>query len=427
MPIAAVDTDGRAFLKAVTELGQARPVVSSRAIYNDRGVKLLEGGVAIDATLYDRLVAHRLRNPLDECVDSDPAVNGARLVEGCHAVMAQSPFFAQMAPPGRVRDMLLGAIVAVPLPRPIAFQLTLAQQTRASLHEHGLRMALLCAHLVREGGATIHDITVAAAAGLLHDLGMLHVDPGLIAADQRLSGEARRPLYAHPLIGSMQVGRFNDYPREVARAILEHHERLDGCGYPRGIDGAAMSPLGRLLSLAEVVTAMFDGARLHPERRVSLLLRMSPGRFDPALVPSIHRLVRAVPAPAQASTVPAEESLHKLRLQARLVDECVRLGEALAAGPPDPGGAVLASIAEQAGTLQRLLHEAGIAQIDRLGDEDLLDVEIRIELWALEQELRWQLGAISNQLQHRWRATGAVLPDPLADWLAQVNAFDPAR
>jgi hypothetical protein len=54
---------------------------------------------------------------------------------------------------------------------------------------------------------------------------------------------------------------------------------------------------------------------------------------------------------------------------------------------------------------------------------------MRIELWALEQELRWQLNAIGNQLQRRWRAAapGEALPDVLVDWLEQVRAFDDAR
>lgn len=423
-------SDGKAFLKAVTELGRKRPVVTSRAIYNDRGVKLLEGGVVVDATLYDRLVAHRLRSPLDECVDSEPAVTGAMLVQASRAVLAASPFFAQMAPPGRVRDMVLSAIEAIPLPRPLAFQLTLARETRPALFDHGVRAALLCAHLLREGGAPLHDITVAAAAGVMHDIGMLHVDPELLAPDQRLTGDARRPLYAHPLISSLQVERFHEYPREMARAVLEHHERLDGSGYPRGIDAGSMSPLGRVLSLAEVVSAMFDGERRHPEQRVSLLLRMSPLRYDPLLCRSIHRLVRGVPTPAQATTALVEESLHRLRQQSGLADECLRLAEALAPTQEGPGGAVLRSVAEQAGTLQRMLFEAGVTagQLDRLAQDDLRDNEIRIELWALEQELRWQLNAIGNQLQRRWRAADAgALPDVLVDWLEQVRAFDLSR
>ena len=53
-------------------------------------------------------------------------------------------------------------------------------------------------------------------------------------------------------------------------------------------------------------------------------------------------------------------------------------------------------------------------------------MEIRIELWALEQEVHWQLGAIANQLQRRWRGAGSdPLPDPLVAWLEQVRGFDP--
>ena len=121
--------DGAAFLKAVTELGQRRRVVTSRAIYNDRGIKLLEGGVVIDATLYDRLVSHRLKTPLDECVDSQPAVTAAVLRETAQALVDRLPFFAQMAPPGRIGSKVLEAIEAIPLPGPVAFQLTLARET----------------------------------------------------------------------------------------------------------------------------------------------------------------------------------------------------------------------------------------------------------------------------------------------------------
>lgn len=227
----------------------------------------------------------------------------------------------------------------------------------------------------------------------------------------------------------MQLQRFHAYPRDVARAVLEHHERLDGSGYPRGLAGDAISPLGRVLSLAEVVTAMFDGKRRYPEMRVSLLLRMSPLRFDPALVPSIHRLLRGLPPPEEAATVLVEEAVHRLHLLSDLVGDWGERAVSLPAVADEPRGEVLRSISEQVETLQRMLHNAGVTreQLALLGEEDTRDPRLRVELWALEQELRWHLTAIANQLQRRWRAAaaGASMPSPLDQWLAQVRAFDP--
>ena len=427
-PRVANDPNSPAFLKAVTQLGQIQPVVTSAAIFNQQGIKLLEGGVQIDASLYERLITHRLSVPLDECMGCDPPLTGAMLREACEATLARRPFFALLGPKGRVRDKLLQAIEAIPLPRPVAFHLTLARETRPALFEHGIMMALLCAHLVRESGGLIHDMTTAASAGLLHDLGMLHIDADSLDAGNRLSGDARRPLYVHPMTTSMLVARFHQYPKPVARAILEHHELLDGSGYPRGLAGDAISPLGRLLSLCEVVTAMFDGDRQHPEQRVSLLLRVSPRRFDATLVPAIHRLLRAMPATEEEVDLTVAESVRRLRVLADLLGRWPAAASASAPSLDAAGQAVLKAIADQAETMQRMLFEAGITpeQLDWLMQGDDSDAPFRAELWALSGELHWHLRSSANQLRRRWRASAGAQPFPpaVATWLDEVEALD---
>ena len=98
------------FLRAVADLAVQRPVVTTRAIYNAQGVKLLEGGVTVDAGLYDRLLSHRLAAPLDESLASHEPVDGVALVEAAQAALERWPFFALMGPAGRMRGMLLEAI-----------------------------------------------------------------------------------------------------------------------------------------------------------------------------------------------------------------------------------------------------------------------------------------------------------------------------
>ncbi|MEO7056629.1 MAG: HD domain-containing phosphohydrolase [Caldimonas sp.] len=425
---AVPEAEAPAFLQAVVELGARRPITTSQAIYNAQGVKLLEGGVAIDQGLYDRLVSHRLALPLDECVETGGGLDATALREAALAVIERLPFFARAVPAGAARNLILDAISDVALPKPVALHLELARETRPALFEHGILMALLAAHLARDSGAGRFGIGLAATAGLLHDLGMLHIDPELLDSDDRLSGDRLRPVYVHPLTTSMLVDRFPAYPKEVVRAIVEHHERLDGSGYPRGLVGAAMSPLGRTLALAEVVTAMFDGERLHPEQRVSLLLRVNPRRYDPKGVAAIHKLLASAQVPAAAEVMAAAPLIERLLKAADVLATWPATGAALAAASGAAQAPLLQSMNEQNATLQRMLHDAGVtdAQLRSLGEEAADDVAFRVELWTLAEELLWQLHAAANQLERRWRddESDARHPPALTAWLGAVAALD---
>jgi hypothetical protein len=294
-------------------------------------------------------------------------------------------------------------------------------------------MALLSAHLVRESGAAPAEVRDAAAAGLLHDLGMLHIESGLLDSEERLSGDELRPVYVHPLTSSMLVDRFAEYSKEIVRAVVEHHERLDGSGYPRGLAGDAMSPLGRVLALAEVVTAMFDGARRLPEQRVSLLLRINPRRYDPTHVAAVHRLLDVAAEAGDAEGIGADALVARLLQLTDVLALWRGSSEAIRQGLDADRAALIASIDAQNATLQRMLYDAGVTreQLAALAGDVGADGALRIELWALAEELLWQLHAAANQLKRRWRGagTGAEVahPRPLAAWFAEVAALDVAR
>ena len=417
-----------ALVQAVVELGTQRPIRTSQAIYNTQGLKLLEGGVTIDGSLYDRLLSHRLALPLDECIDASPSVDAGVLGEAARAAIARWPFFARVAPGDAAGKQVLDALASLRLPKPIALHVTLARETRPALFEHSIQMALLAAHLVGAAGGTKTQMGAAASAGLLHDLGMLHIGADLLDSEERLSGDELKPVYVHPLTSSMLVDRFADYPKEVVRAIVEHHERLDGSGYPRGLSGDAMSPLGRVLALAEVVTAMFDGQRQLPEQRVSLLLRINPRRYDPFHVAAVHRLLAVPPAPGDGERIDAAPLIARLLqltdVLARWSDSSAAIGHVLEGAH----AALFRSVDEQNATLQRMLYDAGVTreQLAAIAGEVGDDIGLRIELWALAEELLWQLHAAANQIKRRWQAVQASAPHPpaLAAWFDAVAALD---
>ena len=181
-----------------------------------------------------------------------------------------------------------------------------------------------------------------------------------------------------------------------------------------------------MLSLAEVVTAMFDGEREHPEQRVSLLLRINPRRYDAALVPSIHRLLRAAPVPEAGAGGPPRSRSRACCDWPTSSAGWREMSAQLASGLDAPHAALLQSVSEQNATLQRMLYEAGITreQLSALGSDLGDDGAVNVELWALAEELLWQLHAAANQLKRRWQATEPVLPHPasLAAWLKSVES-----
>ncbi|PPE67429.1 hypothetical protein C1704_04525 [Caldimonas caldifontis] len=406
--------DARHYVRAVTELGEKRPVLTSRAIYNERGMKLLDAGVRVDARMYERLVEHRLTVPVEDSLTSDPAVNGRVLRETAESLLKRWPLFAAMGERHKAREVVLAALSSLPLPTPIGFCLTLARESFPDLFEHAVLTALTAGYLAWSPVARRHDVLLACAAGLLHDLGMLYIDPVLMAPEKRLSPEQRRQLYAHPLASAMLVERHHDYPREVVSAILEHHEHLDGSGYPRGLNGEAMSPLGRILSLAEVVTAMHGRGATDPELRLSVVLRMNRHRYDQELAHVLLDLLGEC-AVAGASAVTGDPVAQLHAVQGLLSG----WAEVVSAQEP---AAVLGRTTERVAEIGRALAGAGASpeQLQWLGD-DVLDRRVQAELSLIAREAAWQVRSVSRELRRRWRLEpGQAYPGALERWLAEV-------
>ncbi len=414
------------FTKAVTQLGDQRDVLTSTAIFNSQGIKVVDKGVAINQGLYGRLMQHKLSAPLEDSVVSADAVNGEALKHTAASIMDDVPFFGRLAPDPASRKMLLNVVGTLPLPEAMAFQLTVARDVRPEIYMNLVRTALVAIWLARSQATLLSrfDLGMAAAAGLLHDIGMLHVDPILLRPTHKLNRDQRRQLYSHPLLSTALVERHHQYSREVVRAVSEHQEYLDGSGYPRNLSGDAISALGRVVSLAQVVAAMFAPGRNAPEMQLSVMLRMNTHRYDPTMSMQILSLVQPQLDVLSAAIELLEDPV---RLLGEIDDMLARLPLDLANDPTvnTARRAALSTVSEHGAKLRRSLAGVGAVpdQLAQLGD-GVQDESVQTELTLLIREAGWQLRTLARETRRRWREQpDDVFPDPLRAWLDDVDAF----
>ena len=87
----ATAPDSPHYLRALTDMADRRAVVTQDAIYTDNGIKLVEKGARIDSRLYDRLVQHKLREPIDSHLSVDNPVNTESLLATALALTSSTP------------------------------------------------------------------------------------------------------------------------------------------------------------------------------------------------------------------------------------------------------------------------------------------------------------------------------------------------
>lgn len=93
---------------------------------------------------------------------------------------------------------------------------------------------------------------------LLHDVGMSKIPPFILTKTSILTPEERDKILAHPLLGAKMVQKMELGWDELVSATLDHHERLDGSGYPRKLAGDNISKIGRIAAIADSFAAMIS-------------------------------------------------------------------------------------------------------------------------------------------------------------------------
>jgi PAS domain S-box-containing protein/putative nucleotidyltransferase with HDIG domain len=178
----------------------------------------------------------------------------------------------------QVRRGLEGTIKAVALTTEMRDPYTAGHQERVA------RLACAIAGKIGLGEERVKGLRVA---GLLHDLGKVSVPAEILSKPARLTPTEFNLIKAHPQTG-YEILKGIDFSWPVAEIVLEHHERLDGSGYPRGLKGEAISLEAKILAVADVVEAMSSHrpyrAALGTDKALEAITKDKGTLYDPGVV-----------------------------------------------------------------------------------------------------------------------------------------------
>lgn len=120
---------------------------------------------------------------------------------------------------------------------------------------HQVRVAELAAAIARQMGLPDEQVQSIHLASIVHDLGKIQVPSEILSKPGSLNDIEHLLIKTHSQAGYDILKDIN-FPWPIAQIVLQHHERLDGSGYPQGLKGAAIMLEARILGVADVVEAM---------------------------------------------------------------------------------------------------------------------------------------------------------------------------
>jgi putative nucleotidyltransferase with HDIG domain len=166
------------------------------------------------------------------------------------------------------------------------------------LLEHSLNVAILLANFGKYLGMSEEEVQDLSYAGFLHDLGKIKIPDEILHKPGRLTDSEMEIMKGHVKHG-VDYLKSTEIAQPLIQAISEHHERLDGLGYPAGTKGEDISQAGRMLAIADMYDALTADrvykAGMSSQKAFSILMSDAPTRLDQSLVQQFIKCLGVYP------------------------------------------------------------------------------------------------------------------------------------
>ena len=163
------------------------------------------------------------------------------------------------------------------------------------LYQHSFQVTLYSIAIAKEMGYSYEDLRLIGIGAMLHDIGKLIVPSEILMKPGKLTNSEYEVMKGHARHGFDILRNLHSVSRLVAHCAFQHHERLDGSGYPRGIVDYEIHPFAKIIGVADVFDAVTSNrvyrAKMLPSEGLAIIEQGSGKIFDERVVEALKRSV----------------------------------------------------------------------------------------------------------------------------------------
>lgn len=167
------------------------------------------------------------------------------------------------------------------------------------MYRHSVNVAIFAVSFGQYLGLEDEELRLIGIAALFHDYGKALLPASILNAPRRLNANEMQIMRTHVERGYEKLRSSGKFPQEVLLAILQHHERHDGSGYPNNLSGDQIGLYGRIISICDVYDALASKRvykdAIHPKHALGTLFKMSENAWAPGFAEHFIKMVGIFP------------------------------------------------------------------------------------------------------------------------------------
>jgi len=399
------------YVNHLAEVNKTNDVVSTDDIYNKHGILLVRKGARIGSDMAQRILQHKLMKPLEEQVQLDRTLNATTVLAAFARFCETYPDIQKIHSELDFDKRFKNLVQRIEFANVIAQKLTVLQDRLPQKFENAVLCGWLATLIATEMNLTGDLIQTVLLAGLTHDVGLLHIPLEIVNKSGELTVAEWRAMQSHVVVGQLLLKNTKGVHPRAAIAVIEHHERCDGSGYPAGKTEEQLDVLGQIIGIADSVLAI----RLHQFakhgrnfRDALPYLHMNSATHSSAVYNAMHALLsKSKLQPTQVNTFQTPSALvdhlvacgNQLKNVVTLLEELQDL--ALLSG----AGVEAKRLYKVTQPVVRMISSSGLLREEILSwlqslqqqpDEGALGELIESEL--MQNELYWQIKKVQRML-----------------------------